>query len=422
MDLLTYFIEGVLTAICIYVLLINVLDKDKSKLWEPINVISLVYLYYCTMPVFFNEGRYVITSTMRPYLCDLGALLSYLCLIWGYNRSTTKEFTKWNVLFTSKNCMYLGIALFVIGLACYVPFRGFATSISYSEGVGDDYNRDGFTSYFIGMISLFCGSCSLVIMSIKEKKNIYSLIIIWLSFITYIVGGFRFRLVALLFAILIPVYLYPKIKKPNYVVLAVIAIVAYLGFAVMDKARVYGQGIDFSKVTEMSFDDASKGAQENEAVYYYSVLCMDDIEERSDYKFFDPLINAALMPIPRFLFPWKPKGDYMVSVMKSTLGSTDSGAASMMFVEAFLSFGWIGIIVFFYLIGWFSKVVWDNYHKNQGSIGAILFLSLFDGFLYTLMSRGYLAQSFVTYMYYVILPFWFSTLILKMFGKKTNQP
>lgn len=409
----SYIIEGILALLCIWVIGKNVLDEDKSKLWQPINVVSLVYIYYCIMPVFFSEGRYNITPNMRPYLCDIGALISYLSLLWGYSRYTTKEFVNWNAIFTPQNAMKIGIALLLIGMICYIPFRGFTTSISYTKGIAD-YNRDGFTSYFIGMISLFCAACSLSVVALKYNKwNIIGFIVVWLSFIIYIIGGFRFRLVALIFAILIPFYLFPKIKKPNYVWLAAIAVVAYLGFAVMDKARVYGQGIDMSRVAKMTFEDASKGAQENEAVYYYSVLCMNYIEDSGDYKYFDPIVNAVLMPVPRFLFPWKPKGDYMFSVMKNTLGSSKTGAASMMFVEAFMAFGWLGIIVFFYLFGWLAKVVWDNYIKNSDSIGAILLLALFNGFIYTFLSRGYLAQSLVTFIYYVILPFWLSSFIVR---------
>lgn len=414
----TFIIEGILTALCLLVIGRNVLADDKSRIWQPINVISLVYLYYCTMPVFFSEGRYTITPAMRPYLCDTAALLSYLCILWGFKRKTKKEFTKWNALFDGKNSLVLGIVLFAVGLACYAPFREISFSVAYSEGIGEDYNRDGFTSYFIAMISLFCAACSLMVVSLKEKFNVFAFLVIWLSLITYIVGGFRYRLVALIFATIIPVYLYPKVKRPNYVILAALMFAAYLGFAIMDKSRVYGKGIDLERASELTFDDASKGAQENEAVYYYSVLCMDDIETRSDYKFFEPIVNAVLMPVPRFLFPWKPKGDYMNSVMVHTLGSTGTGAASMMFVEAFLAFSWLGIIVFFYLIGWFAKVVWDNYQKNKGSIGAIIFLSVFNGFLYTLMSRGYLAQSFVTFVYFVILPFWISSLARKWIKTK----
>lgn len=421
MEVSSYIIEGILALLCFWVIGSNIFMKDKARVWHPLNVVSLVYLYYCIIPVFFNEGRYVITPRMRPYLCDLGALLSYLCILWGFHRRTYKNFVTWNSIFTLENSMKIGMTLFFIGIACYVPFRGFTTSISYTGG-GEDYNRDGFTSYFIGLISLFCASCSLMIVAMKNNKwNILGLVIIWLSFITYIVGGFRFRLVALIFAILIPYYLFPKVKKPNYIWLATIAFVAYLGFAIMDKARVYGQGIDMSRIEDMDFSDASKGAQENEAVYYYSVRCMNYIEDSGDYKYFAPIINAALMPIPRFLFPWKPEGDYMFSVMKGTLGSSDTGAAAMMYVEAFIAFGWLGIIVFFYLFGWFSKIVWNNYLRNRNSIGAIVLLALFNGFIYTFLSRGYLAQSFVTFIYYVVLPFWLSTLIVRRKKKEQNS-
>ena len=90
-----------------------------------------------------------------------------------------------------------------------------------------------------------------------------------------------------------------------------------------------------------------------------------------------------------------------------------SGSVYVNFVEAFMAFGWIGIIINGLFIGFLSRKFWDNYRNNPNSIGAILALSLYNGLTYVIISRGYLAQEFSCFLYYIIVPFLLASFLVK---------
>lgn len=116
------------------------------------------------------------------------------------------------------------------------------------------------------------------------------------------------------------------------------------------------------------------------------------------------------MPIPRALFPWKPDGGYLDRAQQMILGFND-GVAVTMYAEAFYAFGWFGVIIYSLFFGWLAKVFWLNYRKNSQSIGAIISLSLFNGFTYLLISRGYLSSAVTNFCMLIVLPLWLASLL-----------
>ena len=104
-------------------------------------------------------------------------------------------------------------------------------------------------------------------------------------------------------------------------------------------------------------------------------------------------------------------------------GSADSGAAFLAFVEAFLAFGWIGVILYGLFFGWLAGIFWRNYQNNKQSIGSVLLLALFNGFCYDWISRGYMAGMFNNFIYFVIMPFWLSYILIflrGLFGRRQS--
>lgn len=392
-------------------LLTALLSSDHAQIWSPMTFISLVYLYYCVIPYYFGDIKiYGIDASKSAIYMNIGALLSYICISLGFHIRSTANFRKLNSTFTVNNARIYGIALFIIAVACYVPFRGFHFSF-FNTDEGEIFDRKGFTSYFIDMISLFCASCSLIWATHKKKIDLVLLLIVWLSLVFYIIAGFRFRIVILIISIATAIYLFPMPKRLNYVALSAIAILVYVGFGLMDGARSYGHGIDIEKV---EFDKETVGAGENSYVYVMSALTMHRYDNETKL-YFEPFVTALCMPIPRVLAPWKPDGKYLKDAQRKVLGTTDYGAAFVFFTEAFISWGWLGVIIYSFFVGWLSKVFWNNYSKNRQSLGAIILLGLYNGFCYVLISRGYMAQVFNTFIYFVLLPFWFAAIIKKIF-------
>ena len=141
--------------------------------------------------------------------------------------------------------------------------------------------------------------------------------------------------------------------------------------------------------------------------------------EKYEYEeplYFESIITALTMPLPRSVFPWKPDAQYLRDANLRVLGTLDHGAAYLNFVEGYLSFGWLGIVFNGFSIGFLSRIFWDNYRRNRKSIGAILFLSLYNSVLYMFISRGYLAQELVVFIYFIPVVYWVSRLSLKFFG------
>lgn len=386
------------------------LVRDPSLIWSPMTFFSLVYIYYCIIPFFHgDQGIYDVSIQGATTIMNMGALISYLFIWLGFSLNIRKKKRKWNALFSVDNARRNGIILFIIGLVCYIPFRGFhITFFNVDEDI--IYDRDGFTSYFVDLISLFCAACSLLLVGKKKKIDLVFWISIWLALVFFIIAGFRFRIVILLIALFTTYHLHPFPRKLNYPILLIIAVIAYLGFGIMDSARSYGHGLDIENV---KLNTTPKGAGEADYIYVMSALSMKHYET-ADKLFFEPLITAICMPIPRVIAPWKPDAKYLKDVQQKVLGTTDYGAAFVFYVEAFMSWGWIGLVLYSIFIGWLSKFFWSNYLYNPNSVSAIVLLALFNGFSYVLFSRGYMAQVFNTFIYFVVLPFWIVQILNKI--------
>lgn len=407
---------GLLITLCAYNLCKPFFSRDKSEIWSPMTFLTLTLAYYCIIPNFEGIHSFEdISIDSHKYLFNLACFVSYCSICFGFKKFNVKaDWKKWNSYFTERNSSKIAVILFLFGMACHVPFRGFSTSIA-AGGEIVDFGREGLTSYFTLMISVFCTACCLLLVS-KRKRGVFW-IILWLTLVTYIVEGFRYRIVILFISMLVMSHLYPKPRKIKIAPIMALALIMYFGFNIMDQARTYNNGIRMDIVRGMTVEDVSKRAGETTRIYGYSILVMKNYSEHSTRLFFLPLITAISMPLPRFLFPWKPDAYYLTHTNLIATGSASVGSVYVYFVEAFMSFGWIGIVVNGVFIGWIAKKFWVNYRNNSQAIGAILALGLFNGICYLIVSRGYLAQEFSALLYFVFVPFWIASLLNKHFFK-----
>lgn len=397
------------------------LSHDKSVIWSPLTFICLTLIYYIVLPSISGLSLYGAGNNENQYLFYMASCLFYGSILIGFSKKTKAHFKRWNLYFNAENAKIFGICIFIFGLICYVPFRGFRTTV-WAEDAGMLADRTGFVSYFIDLISIFCGACGLLYMDYKYKHNKISkgwafFVVLYLTIVVYIVGGFRVRLVFLILSLGTIYHLYSTPRSINYKLLIPMAIVVYLGFAVMDTARQYGAGISKDALGNISLNDAEKGARENMDVCCFSIIVIDHYASYDEYVYFEPIVNAICMPLPRALFPWKPDGEYARKVMVKTIGSSADGAVCLSIGEAFFSFGWLGVVLYGLFMGWLAKMFWENYKRNPQSMGAILLLAVFNGFCYQWISRGYLASNFNSYIYYVIMPFWLTALFRKLLPK-----
>lgn len=402
-----------------YNLFTSWLNKDKTQIWNPITFLGLTLIYYVIVPSVSDLSMWGGDTAQNQWVFYLTLVLFYISVLIGFRSKHKPGFKKWNQLFTVENSQRIALILFLIALACYVPFRGFRTSISADDATVIS-ERTGLVSYFIDLIALFVSACCLALVGLKEtkdmgfKKRIVIFVILYFTLVMFIVGGFRYRLVMLLLAMATTYHLYPQPRNVNYKVFVPLAIAAYLLFAVMDSARNYGAGLNMEAAKSFTLEDASKGAAENASVCSYSISVTSRMFETGERFGFEPIITAILMPIPRMFLPWKPDAEYL-RMAEQSVGAT-GGAAFLGFTEAYTAFGFLGVILYGLFMGWLAKKIWLNYQYNQNSIGAILLLALFNGFCYVWISRGYMAAAFNIFIYYVVLPFWI-TILIRRFSK-----
>lgn len=407
----------ILIGLILYKLLSAFFAKDKSKIWSPITAVSLTYIYYCIIPFWYRVNvRYSINENLyHGELFHIAALLSYVFVLIGFNTKSKPSFKSWNGLINGKNVGKYGLILFATGILGYGAVRGFHFTFAADNNAVRDLAMGGFVYYLMMTLDMLPFASGLLL--VKLKKNVwqwYYLIPFWFILVDFLVAGARWRIVVMLFVLLTIHHLYGKVKRINVPLMAGLAFVVYLGFAAMDRVRMRGIGIDMSVANELKYDDIKGGAAENYSVYWFSILCMDYINKNDQFVYFEPIVTAVLMPIPRAMFPWKPDAHYMKAL--DELFNNGGGAAYLFFVENFLSFGWFGVIFWAWLLGWLARKFWDNYLRNRNSIAAIVALGTFSGFCYVTISRGYLAATLTTFILAICLPFW----IIKLCKKFLN--
>jgi len=416
-DLVSYICEVILAILIGYHFIHSFFNKDKSLIWSPISTVSLTYIYYCLWPFFGTKrARFMIDESMFDgYLFHIAALLSYVFILIGFSFSSKAQFKKWNKYFTESNITKIGLVITLVGIIGYSSIRGFHFSFAKTS-VSNELATGGFVYYLMMMIDMLAFAGGLLLIGLKnDSKQVLVWVAFWFILVQFLVAGARWRIVVSAISMLTAYYLYPKPKKVNVVIIATLGIVMYLGFSVMDRARSRGKGIDMEVAKDLNYNDIKGGAIENEAVYTFSMQCMYYINQTGVRCYFEPVITAVLMPIPRFIFPRKPDGNYLHVVETIVEGNADGGAAYLNFVESYYSFGWFGVIFWAWILGWLARRFWDNYQCNRDSIGAIVGLGVFSGMCYVIISRGYIAASVTSLIICICVPFWIAALYKKMF-------
>lgn len=387
--------------------------KDKALIWSPLSFVLLTYAYYIVMPYFAHERDSVYGFSIDDvkYLTVFAAFLHLFFFIVGMAIKCPVRFQKFNALISEEEYKRYAIALFLISYLIYLPFGGFRISIfTQDDGVSNLEGAGGIAYYALNTIAAFTVSCCLLLTKIKENRWLILLIFSFTA-ITYIIGGFRFRLVFMAIAVLTFYYLYDLRRKINWLLIIPSAVAILAFFVVMEFSRGYGNGLNYDKVTSLSAENivASNGPIENRAVFEFSSLTMRNYQEK-DPILFEPIWCAVTMPIPRSIFPAKPEADYLKESEMEVYGTLGFGCAMFDFVEGYMAFGWLGVCLYGLFFGLLSGIYWNNYRENRNSLVAVTMLATYNGMTYFIISRGYLAGVLTTFVFYMLVPYWIALL------------
>lgn len=394
----------------------GIISSDKSLIWSPIIFWGLYLVVYVIKPTYEYIPEMGGDVEERYILYILGAIVSYISIYLGYSLKIrrTAIFHSFNSVFNNINLTKVSIILFLIAFCCYGIFNGFSINIFNATPEIKDFDENGSynhpEAYLTSLISLFAlsGCTALSVCKKKQKKFWLLLVITMIALSIYLVGGFRYRILIFVVALASFAYLYPRPKRINYLIIIPLVAVLYIGMGVIEMTRSYGQGLNLNAIEDQSLLDIK--ASETYLVSDFSSEVMSRYTT-SDFIYFEPIVTAICMPIPRAVFPWKPNGYYMREANIKVYNTITMGNAFVYFVEAYISFGWIGIILQGLFIGWICKLFWINYKLNPYSIGAISLLAIFNGVCFVWVSRGYFAQVFQIIMYYLVIPYWITILL-----------
>lgn len=393
--------------------------KNQQRLYSPIFFLTLFLSYYTLIPyikgVHVVDGRN-IDEGVPLYL--LANFLSYSATIIGFNLKTKwRIFNKFNDYVSELNAKRMGIVLMLIAISVYGIFRDWNFNLFFTALESEEFEsveRENHMEYYLTQLSmLFIAASSCFYVSYCRKKTKLLWVCLVFEMLVALMEGFRATIAIFIISFAIFFQNYPKLKSLNLKLWLPIGLVFLLSLGAMERSRSYGRGYNIDAIMEM-FSDGSytESAGESATLYGDGARTMAKFTETGDRYYFEPVLCALLQPIPRAWLPLKPNADYLRDAGTKVNGFKGNVVITSP-IEAFISFGWLGIIIYGLFVGWLCQVFWNNYQTNRDKIGALILLASFNAFLYVYVSRGYMAQVLVTYMYVVIIPFWVIKILLR---------
>jgi oligosaccharide repeat unit polymerase len=231
----------------------------------------------------------------------------------------------------------------------------------------------------------------------------------------YITLGFRYRIILLIGALGTVYFLHTRRKLNVFVApVFIVSIIAFMGL--INITRNYSSGLDVSKLEDDGKNESyyRSGLRES-LIFQTSGAVIDNVPARHPFVGFTPIISTVLFPVPQQLYKEKNSAGYIVSILTTIYGPRHfKGGAFMSYAEHYMAFGWIGIIVAGFIIGWVYKNLWLWYRSNNDNPWVIVAYAVTVVYTYVILSRGYLPQ--VTMLFFFsVFPIYF---IIRLAKKK----
>ncbi|MDX1628072.1 MAG: O-antigen polysaccharide polymerase Wzy [Fulvivirga sp.] len=409
----TYFYP--LLAIVTTILFVNLVSGKYYKIWSPLTMVAITYLYYTILgpliSIYLND-TYLRLIDHRPYFIHAwkASLLSLSCIVLGYIIALPRYRDLLPVDKEPFDFKQNGTRIYLIGFVGVFFAFGVTSLTSINFFSGDTLEQSaitgGFRNYFLFMMNLFIPATTIMLVSkLKGKYPLMILIIaIFYAVALYITLGFRYRIILLLFSLLATYYLHKKVK-PNYILLFTISIVVVTLMGFLGSARTYFSGLGKIEMVEnKSLGEIFLSGFGEAQTFQSTGLVIEDVPYVTPHIGFKPVYESLAMPIPRVFWPSKPSGESLESIMdvyyyKTGMPRAGTGAAILNFGEYYLAFGWLGIGVASLALGFILRRTWQWFLPRRNDDLAIVFIAVFNSFVYVIISRGYLPQVVMNFFF-----------------------
>jgi oligosaccharide repeat unit polymerase len=404
-----------LSVLTLSVFIKSLLSKDNLQIWNPLTFISIFFIYYTLLgPIFSvsNDNTFFRNVDHRPYLI-VGwrcALVSFVSIIIGYNILTTSKRVRKSYSLSPTILKTAGLNSFYVCIFFLIIYAGidFTSRLNFWDNQTSSVGYSGsFGSYLMHSVNFFITSTAILLLyGLKSKKFILFIIVFAISASLFLNEAFRFRLVILILSSISIYYQYIN-KRPNLILLSIAAVLFVFLMGVIEYSRSYGQGIDIERLENIDNEKILEGGLNESSVFSSTAYLISKVDDGTiPNTRFAMFSNALASPVPRQLWPGKPNGEYFLNTMENIYGIYFKGQAMLFFGEYYLSFGWLGLIFFSFLIGVLFKSVWLWFLRNRRNELAIAAISIFNCFIYVIVSRGYLTQV-ITLFFFTVYPIFF---------------
>ena len=355
----------------------------------------------------------------RPFLIWgwLGALVFYACLLIGFhgfrcNLKPQRWIAKTNLVQINR----WGQLLCFAGLLPYLLINGGflfnrLNPLTLAEAAQPLLNWQGvnagpFSNYFVLAINLLIpGIVVQFAVWLRRRRRLW-VVLLWLliAMLIFLLEAFRYRILLIAVPLLLLWFFYCK-RRPMLVMLLVfmiafVGINGAIGVARTSKGPGEGvRGFDLAQVASRTPAELFIASFEESGAFFTTSALIQEVPSRFPYIGLEPLVTAIAQPIPRAIFPGKPKGAYPSELPDQiyTGGAWKSHAAFLGYGEYYLIYGWPSIVVCSLVLGAALKWLWTWFLWRQYEPLAQSTYLLNASYLFIVVSRGYLSQVLMLY-------------------------
>ena len=416
------FSEAIISFCLLFIFLLPFkLLKNKNKLYfaHPLIIFSVIMIYYSLISPITKIINYNPSFNRNIDYRELiiyglvASLLSSCSIIAGYYSLKTglRKIKKVECKIKLDSLWNIGLVTNFIGLLFFFISNGFNFSVfnPLSEATaGFDFlaYRGGFSNYFSYAINLLIpGNLLMVSSSLNtNKKYSFTFLNFFISILLFLSAHFRYRSFLLIFSIILYIIISGKIrpKLQAFLTFTSFSFLIIFQSALEILRDNYGRLFTTSFLKSFNLLNTIFNSAES-TVFITTSGVIKSIPENMSFKYFYPIFKTLIHPFPSFLFD-KNAGDYMFEAVFAFYQNNfiSQGAAYLYYAEYYIMFGWLGIILFSFLLGFLFKKLWlwVNLHKDEPL--AIIVYVLNVSYIFMIITRGYLPQQFHLYIFTVL--------------------
>jgi oligosaccharide repeat unit polymerase len=408
----------VIGALVVLIPVLNWRKKDPVHFWSPLTMVSIVFFYYAVIGPYFaivNDNTYYRLIDHRSFFLIgwQSSLLAFMCIVLGFQLVKTpktghiKPSISLPIPYHKIGAVLAGIT--VVGIVGLVGTGGLAAQFDVmnpSSGSNSLLGGGGaFRNYLMHSINLLIGASCFYLLAFYRSKT-------WLPWLLFIIvfalavftrQGFRWRHVTLGMSLLVVFYML-RDKKINPAIFIGLGIVGIMIMGFIQSTRTYGRGLQYDESQQFTNEELIQTGFGESAVFMATGLLVAQTTLSDEFIGFDPVVQSVVMPIPRVLWPEKPSGEYLERIealYSYEYERAGEGVAVLNFGEYYLMFGFAGLVIGCVLLGLLLKLVWRWFLRHRENPLAVVVYAVFFSYIYVIISRGYLPQVVMLFMFTV---------------------